>query len=108
MAEVSQDKIGKAYEAIELAKKTGKIKKGANETTKVVERGIAKLVVVAQDVSPKEVIMHLEPLCKEKKIVFVEVPAKDDLGAAAGLRVGTAAVAVVKEGESKSIIKELS
>ena len=33
----------------ELAKKSGKIKKGANETTKVVERGIAKLVVAAQD-----------------------------------------------------------
>jgi large subunit ribosomal protein L7Ae len=108
MAEVSQDKISKAYEAIELAKKSGKIKKGANEATKVIERGIAKLVVAAQDVSPKEVIMHLGPLCKEKGIVYIEVPNKEDLGAAAGLRVGTSAVAVVKEGESKDIIKELS
>ena len=108
MAEVSQDKVAKAYEAIELAKKSGKIKKGANEATKVVERGVAKLVVVASDVSPKEVILHLGPLCKEKNIPFVEVPAKDDLGAAAGLRVGTSAVAVTKEGESKDLIKELS
>jgi len=108
MAEVSNEKISKAYEAIELAKKTGKIKKGANEVTKVVEKGTAKLVVVAQDVSPKEIIMHLEPLCKEKNIPYIEVPTKDDLGAAAGLRVGTASVAVVKEGESKNIIKELS
>ena len=108
MAEVSQENIGKAYEAIELAKKTGKIRKGANEATKTVERATAKLVVVAQDVSPKEGIMHLEPLCKEKNIPYIEVPAKDDLGAAAGLRVGTAAVAIIKEGESKSIIKELS
>ena len=108
MAEVSKEKISKAYEAIELAKKTGKIKKGANEVTKVVEKGTAKLVVIAQDVSPKEIIMHLEPLCKEKNIPCVEVPVKDDLGAAAGLRVGTASVAVVKEGESKKIIKELS
>ncbi len=108
MAEVSQDKISKAYEAVELAKKSGKIKKGSNEATKVVERGIAKLVVVAQDVSPKEVIMHLEPLCKEKNIPYIEVPVKDDLGAAAGLRVGTAAVAIVKEGESKDLIKDIS
>ncbi len=108
MAEVSQDKIAKAYEAVELAKKSGKIKKGANEATKAAERGVAKLVVVAQDVSPKEVIMHLAPLCKEKNIPYVEVPAKDDLGAAAGLRVGTAAVAIVKEGESKEIIDQIA
>ncbi len=108
MAEVSQDNIAKAYEAVELARKTGKIKKGVNETTKVVERGLAKLVIVAQDVSPKEVIMHLEPLCKEKNIPYVEVPSKEDLGAAVGLRVGTSAVAIVKEGEAKNVIKELS
>jgi large subunit ribosomal protein L7Ae len=108
MTEFSQEKISKAFEAIELAKKTGKIKKGANEVTKVVEKGTAKLVVVAQDVSPKEIIMHLEPLCKEKNIPYIEVPTKDDLGAAASLRVGTASVAVVKEGEAKNAIKELS
>ncbi|MBT3416796.1 50S ribosomal protein L7ae [Candidatus Woesearchaeota archaeon] len=108
MAEVSKEKISKAYEAIELAKKTGKIKKGANEVTKVIEKGTAKLVVIAEDVSPKEIVMHLEPLCKEKNIPYIAVPVKEDLGAAAGLRVGTASVAVVKEGESKNIIKELS
>jgi len=108
MAEVSQDNVAKAYEAVELAKKSGKIRKGANEVTKAVERGIAKLVVVAQDVSPKEVVMHLGPLCKEKKIPYVDVPAKDDLGAAAGLRVGTSAVAVIKEGESKEVIAQIN
>nr|MBA4405614.1 50S ribosomal protein L7ae [Nanoarchaeum sp.] len=108
MAEVSHDSVSKAYEAIELAKKSGKIKKGANEATKAVERGIAKLVVVALDVSPKEVIMHLGPLCKEKNIPYVEVPSKEDLGAAAGLKLGTSAVAVIKEGDSKKVINELS
>jgi len=108
MAEVSHDSVSKAYEAIELAKKSGKIKKGANEATKAIERGIAKLVVAAQDVSPKEVIMHLGPLCKEKNIPYVEVPSKEDLGAAAGLKVGTSAVAVIKEGDSKKVINSLS
>ncbi|MFH1376469.1 MAG: 50S ribosomal protein L7Ae [Candidatus Woesearchaeota archaeon] len=105
---MTDDNANKAYEAIELAKKTGKIKKGSNEATKVAERGIAKLVVAAADVSPKEVIMHLEPLCKEKGIPYVEVPSKEELGAAAGLQVSTAAVAIVKEGEAKDLIKELS
>ena len=102
------DKSNKALEAVELAKKTGKIKKGANEVTKIVERGQAKLVVVAKDVNPPEIIMHLPALCEEKKIPFVEVEKKEDLGAAAGLGVGTTAVAIVAEGEAKDLIKQLS
>jgi|TARA_Y100000310_G_C20327289_1_gene643585 large subunit ribosomal protein L7Ae len=96
MAEITQEK---AYETIELAKKSGKIKKGTNEVTKVAERGTAKLVVVANDSSPKEIIMHLKPLCEEKEISYVEVDSKEELGAAAGLQVSTSAVAVVQEGK---------
>lgn len=107
MAE-AKEKLNKAYEAIEIAKNTGKIKKGINEVTKVVERGIAKLVVIAEDVNPKEITMHMQPLCEEKKIPCVVVPSKEELGAAAGLRVATSAVAIVKEGDSKELIKELS
>ena len=97
----------KAYEAIEVARNTGKIKKGTNEVTKAIERGRAKLVVVATDINPPEVTMHLPLLCKEKSILYVEVPSKEELGAAAGVHVGTAAVAIVEEGESASILKEL-
>ena len=50
----------KILHAIEIAKNTGKVRIGTNETTKAIERGIAKLVVIADDVQPKEVIMHLE------------------------------------------------
>lgn len=97
----------KAYEAIELARKGGKITKGTNEVTKAIEKAKAKLVVYAKDVSPAEITMHLPLLCKEKNIPCVEVPSKDELGAAAGLKIGTASVAVTKEGEAKDLIKEL-
>ena len=97
----------KAYEAIEVAKNTGKIRKGANEVTKVAEKGTAKLVVAAGDCSPKEIIMHLPIICKEKGIPYVEVESKEQLGAAAGLAIGTVAVAIVKEGEAKDLIKAL-
>jgi len=97
----------KAYEAIELANKTGKIRKGTNEATKAVEKGKAKLVVIAQDVSPKEITMHIPMLCKEKGILCVEVPSKEELGAAAGMPVGTAAVAITEPGEAKEAIAEL-
>lgn len=108
MAEVSKDITDKAYEAIEIAKKSGKIKKGTNEVTKIVERGLAKLVLYAKDVNPIEVVMHLGPLCKEKSVPCVEVPSKEELGAAAGLSIATSAVAIVKEGDAKDLIVEIS
>jgi large subunit ribosomal protein L7Ae len=105
MADNASERV---YEAIEIAKTTGKLRKGTNEVTKAIERGIAKLVVVAKDVTPPEVIMHLPLLCKEKNIPCVDVPSKEELGVAAGLDVGTSSVAIVEEGEAKSIISEIA
>jgi large subunit ribosomal protein L7Ae len=97
----------RALEAIEVAKNTGKLKKGTNEATKALERGIAKLVVIAKDVTPPEITMHIPILAKEKGIPCVEVPTKEELGASAGIKVGTSAVAVIAEGDAKKIIEEL-
>ena len=98
----------KVLEAVEIARTSGKIAKGANEVTKAIEKGSAKLVVYAGDVSPKEIVMHLPLLCKEKNVICVEISKKEDLGAAAGLPVATTAVAVVKEGEAKAVIESLA
>ena len=97
----------KAYEIIELAKRSGKIKKGTNEVTKAIERGKAKLVIVAEDVSPKEITMHIPLLAKEKGVKCVNVPSKTELGVAAGMPIATVAVAVVDAGEGKEQLKEL-
>ena len=107
MAEVIKELQDKAYEAIELAKTSGKVKKGTNETTKAIEKGIAKLVVVAKDTAPAEIIMHLGPLCKEKKVPMVTVPSKTELGTAAGMPISTSSVAIIQEGEAKNIIKQI-
>ena len=105
---MAEEIMNKAYEAIEVAKNTGKIKKGSNEATKACERGVAKLVVVAKDTQPAEVIMHIPLIAKEKGIPCVEVDSKEELGAAAGISVGTAAVAIVEEGSAKKVIKEIT
>jgi len=97
----------KVLEAVEIARTSGKISKGANEVTKAIEKGNAKLVVYAEDVSPKEVVMHLPLLCKDKNVPCIKISKKEDLGAAAGLPVSTAAVAVVKEGEAKGAIEAI-
>ncbi|MBS3052902.1 MAG: 50S ribosomal protein L7Ae [Candidatus Aenigmarchaeota archaeon] len=95
------NKVNEILEVIEIARETGKIRRGLNEATKAVERGIAKLVVVADDVDPPEIAMHLQPLCDEKKIPLVRVSSKSELGRAAGIEVSTAAVAVLDAGEGK-------
>ena len=57
--DVPEELANKALEALELARDTGKIKKGTNEATKAIERGNAKLVFVAEDVEPAAVISVL-------------------------------------------------
>jgi large subunit ribosomal protein L7Ae len=108
MVEISKELIDNALEAVEVAKATGKIRKGTNEVTKAVERGTAKLVVVARDANPPEIIMHLPLLAKEKGIPCIEVPSKEDLGASAGIDVPTASVAISQEGEAKKLIASIA
>ncbi len=86
---------------IETARETGKIRKGINETTKAIERGKAKLVAIASDVQPAEILMHIPVLCDEKKIDLHRISSKSELGRAAGISVGTSAVAVLDLGEAK-------
>ena len=106
--QVPQELVEDTYKAIETAKSTGKIAKGTNEVTKAIERGKAFLVAIAKDVSPPEIVMHLPIISKEKGILCIEVPSKVELGASAGLKVGSACVAITKEGESKKIIQRIS
>ena len=97
----------KALEALEIAKDTGRIKKGINEATKSIERGIARLVIVAEDVEPQEVIMYLPGLCDDKKAPYIFVKSKTDLGNAAGIERPTAAVAIIVEGKAKELVDDL-
>ena len=94
-----------SLKALEISRNTGKVRRGTNEVTKVIEREKAKLVYIAQDVQPPEVVAHLPALCDEKKIPFTFVKAKAELGRASGIDVPTAAVAVIDPGKAK---KELA
>lgn len=96
------------YNAAEKARDTGDIRKGANEVTKAVERGNADLVIIAEDVDPPEIVMHLPALCREKGIPYTFVPEKEELGLAAGLNVQTSAVAVTEPGSAESDIDDIA
>lgn len=106
--EVPKELSEKTYDAVEKARDTGKLRKGVNEVTKAIERGIAKLIVMAQDIEPEEVMMHLPVLCDEKKVPYSYVPSKSELGKAAGLEVPTSSIAIVEEGDSKKFIDEIA
>lgn len=106
--EVSKDLADKVYESVEIAKSSGKLRKGINETTKCIERGLAKLVIMAEDVTPEEIMMHIPVLCKEKSVPFAYVPSKAELGKASGIEIPTASIAIEETGESKKIVSEIA
>jgi U4/U6 small nuclear ribonucleoprotein SNU13 len=70
---------------IELAKEYKQIKKGANESTKCLNRGVSELVVVAADAEPIEIVLHLPLLCEDKNIPYIFIRSKHALGKACGL-----------------------
>lgn len=106
--EVPEEIQNKALEALEIARDTGKVKKGSNETTKAIERNIAQLVLIGSDVEPQEIVMHLPPLCDEKRIPYVYISKQNEIGSASGLEVGSAAAAIVKAGKAKDLVDEIS
>ncbi len=105
--EVSKEVAAKALDAVRLAKQSGVVKKGVNEVTKSVERGLSALVVIAEDIEPEEVIMHIPSLCEQKKIPFVYVPTKQELGKAIGLNVTCSAISIEKAGEGEGAVKDV-
>jgi large subunit ribosomal protein L7Ae len=69
---------------------------------------MAKLVIIAEDVQPPEVVAHLPIICDERKIPYVFVPSKAQIGPAVGIDVGTAAAAVIDPGEGQQILEQIN
>jgi len=106
--EVPVELAEKVYEAVRVAKDTGKVRRGTNEVTKSVERGLAKLVIIAEDVDPPEIVAHLPLLCEEKKVAYVYVPSKDKLGEASGIDVRAASACIIDPGQAKDLVEEIA
>ncbi|MCI4357551.1 MAG: 50S ribosomal protein L7Ae [Thermoplasmata archaeon] len=98
----------KALQLVQVAGETGKLRIGTNEVTKSSERAEAKLVIMAEDVDPVEILIHVPMLCEEKRIPYVYVPKKQRLGQSAGLTKSAASVAIVEAGEGKSLLEEIA
>lgn len=105
--DVPAELAAKSLEALELARDTGRVKKGTNEATKAIERGVARLVIVGEDVQPPEIVAHIPPLCEEKKTPYIYVKKQNDIGSAVGLGVKSAAAAIVEPGKGKELVEEI-
>ena len=105
--EMPKDLVDKTYQAIELARDSGKVRKGTNEVTKLVERGDAQFVVMAEDVQPEEILAHMPLLCEEKGVPYAYVPSKQELGVSVGLGKATASIAILDAGKAKPVLDEL-
>jgi len=105
--EVPKEVAEAAYEALQTAHDSGKIRKGTNEATKSIERGRAKLVLIAENVEPPEIVAHMPLLCDERKAPYVFVPEKQRIGQAVGLGVGSAAAAIEEAGEAEELVAEI-
>ena len=105
--ETPKDIVNAVYEAVRLSKQSGKVRKGTNETTKPIERGSSRLVVIAEDVEPPEVVAHLPILCEERNTAYIFVPSKQQLGASLGIDVGSAAAAILDAGEAQHMVEQV-
>jgi large subunit ribosomal protein L7Ae len=105
--ETPKDLVNAVYEAVRLAKQSGKVRKGTNETTKSIERGTSRLTVIAEDVEPPEVVAHLPILCEERNTAYIFVPSKQQLGASRGIDVGSAAATILDAGEAQHIVEQV-
>ena len=83
--ETPEDLVSPILEAVRVASTSGKVKKGTNEATKAIERGTSKLIVIAEDVEPPEVVAHLPILCEEQGAAYAFVPNKEELGKSLGI-----------------------
>ena len=79
---------------VQQASQNRQLKKGTNEATKALNRGVAEIVILAGDTSPLAILMHLPLLAEDKNVPYVYVPSKMALGRACGLSRAVTATAI--------------
>jgi U4/U6 small nuclear ribonucleoprotein SNU13 len=72
-------------DVVQQASNYKQLRKGANEATKTLNRGISEMIIMAADAEPLEILLHLPLLCEDKNVPYVFVPSKQALGRACGV-----------------------
>ncbi|KAK3864419.1 hypothetical protein Pcinc_029893 [Petrolisthes cinctipes] len=85
----------KLLNLVQQASNYSQIKKGANEATKALNRGLAEMIIMAADTEPLEILLHLPVLCEDKNVPYVFVRSKTALGRACGVSRSVMACAII-------------
>ncbi|KAG8809479.1 RNA binding protein snu13 [Serendipita sp. 399] len=85
----------KILDLVQQASNYKQLKKGANEATKTLNRGIAEFIVLTADTEPIEILMHLPLLCEDKNVPYIFVPSKKALGRACNVTRPVIAASVI-------------
>ena len=105
--ETPEELVSPILEALRVSATSGKVVRGTNEATKAIERGISKLIIIAEDVEPPEVVAHLPILCEEQNAAYAFVPSKQELGKALGIDITSAAAAILDSGDAQHIVDQV-
>jgi U4/U6 small nuclear ribonucleoprotein SNU13 len=96
-------------DAVQQASNYKQLKKGANEATKTLNRGITDVIIMAADTEPLEILLHLPLLCEDKNVPYVFVPSKVALGRACGVSRPVVSCSILSNDTSqmKSLIDDI-
>merc|ERR1711976_931351 len=99
----------KILELVQQASNYKQLRKGANEATKTLNRGLSEFIVLTADAEPIEILLHLPLLCEDKNVPYVFVRSKQALGRACGVSrpVISASITPNEARELKSQIQKL-
>jgi len=86
-------------------KKPYTLKFGLNHITTLIEQKEAKLVVIAADVDPIELVLWLPRLCKKSEVPYAFVKSKARLGQLVHQKTATAVALTDVRGEDKSTLE---
>lgn len=90
----SVEMTAKLYKCVKKAAKSKALKRGVKEVVKAIRKGEKGLCIIAGNISPVDVIIHVPILCEEQDITYIYVPCKHDLGAAGGTKRPTSVVLI--------------
>jgi len=91
---------------VQQASHAHQLKKGANEATKTLNRGVAEIIVLAADTVPLAILLHLPLLCEDKNVPYVFVNSKIALGRACGVARSVIAASITTN-ESSELMNQI-
>ena len=94
------DLASKILKVVQQAANYKQLRKGANEATKILNRGIREFIVMTADTEPLEILLQLPLLCEDKNVPYVFILSKTGLGRACGFSCPAIASSVLQSEES--------